>query len=286
MTRAVSVRRHESELGVAELATRAPHPALRAHVLRLQGYQERTAGPLRRAEPPQGAATLIVSFGPELRLPEAGVRLRSFLAGPDDAFTVTEHDGEAFGLQVDLTPFAAGALFGVEPGELARSVVPLEDAPGRAAVALVERLQRAAGWDERLDAVEAVLGPRLARSAGPPAGVEWAWRRIVASGGRVTVGELAAELGWSRRHFGARFREHVGLPPKLVARIVRFRRALTLLQAGRHGLAEIAYACGYADQAHLSREVRALAATTPTELVSRLLPDGLGVEAERATIGA
>ncbi|SHF30785.1 hypothetical protein [Streptoalloteichus hindustanus] len=36
--------------------------------------------------------------------------------------------------------------------------------------------------------------------------------------------ELAREIGWRRRHFAARFHEHVGLPPKALARLLRFRR--------------------------------------------------------------
>jgi transcriptional regulator GlxA family with amidase domain len=107
-----------------------------------------------------------------------------------------------------------------------------------------------------------------------PAPVEWAWRRLVDADGRLAVGELAAELSWSRRHLGARLREHVGLPPKLVARVLRFRHALRLLgRDGDAGLAEIAHACGYADQAHFDRKVRAFAGTMPTEPAACLLPD-------------
>jgi AraC-like DNA-binding protein len=277
----VSVKRHASGLGELELASRPPHPALRRHVLRIQGYRERTPQPLRRVEPPQGAATLILSFGPALRLPDADMTLGSFVAGPDDAFTLTEHDGEAFGLQVDLTPFGARLLFGLPPGELARSVAPIEDVLGRPGPLLVERLADGGSWEERFAGLEAELVSRLRDAAPPPARVEWAWRRLVDSGGSASVGDLAAEVGWSRRHFGARFREHVGLPPKLVGRIARFRRALAMLQTGSAGLAEIAYACGYADQAHLSREVRAFAGATPTGLAARLLPDGLGIAADR-----
>jgi AraC-like DNA-binding protein len=51
----------------------------------------------------------------------------------------------------------------------------------------------------------------------------------------------------------------------------------TLRRTGRDGLAEVAYACGYADQAHLNRDFRAFAGTTPTDFAARLLPGGAGV---------
>ncbi|QBI21048.1 AraC family transcriptional regulator [Egibacter rhizosphaerae] len=81
------------------------------------------------------------------------------------------------------------------------------------------------------------------------------------------VGELAAELGWSGRHLTRRFRQHVGLPPKRFARLVRFRRALALLeQADGPSPAEVALLAGYYDQAHLANEVRAMGGRTPAEI--------------------
>ena len=81
--------------------------------------------------------------------------------------------------------------------------------------------------------------------------------------------ELATELGCSRKHLAARFREYVGLPPKLVARMLRFRHASDcLLGASSFSLPEVAAACGYYDQAHLHRDFRDFAQTTPTAYVS------------------
>ena len=54
-------------------------------------------------------------------------------------------------------------------------------------------------------------------------------------------------------------------PPKLAARVIRFQRSRELLASpGRPGLADIALACGYYDQAHLTRDWRELAGCSPT----------------------
>ena len=83
------------------------------------------------------------------------------------------------------------------------------------------------------------------------------------------IASLAERIGRSRRHLATRFREQVGLPPKTVARIFRFRRALELLGSGS-GFADVAYECGYFDQAHLNRDFRQFAGTSPGELARRL----------------
>src|SRR5690606_32137193 len=99
-----------------------------------------------------------------------------------------------------------------------------------------------------------------------------AFRLIEASGGRVTVAEVADRVGWSRRHLGERFRQEIGLSPKAAARVVRFHRARRLLATGGRGLAEVAAVAGYADQAHLTREFKDLAGATPTAWLAEELP--------------
>jgi methylphosphotriester-DNA--protein-cysteine methyltransferase len=58
-------------------------------------------------------------------------------------------------------------------------------------------------------------------AAGAPL-VAWAWRRIAKSRGAIDIGGLAKDAGFSRKHLVAQFRAHVGLPPKRIARFVRF----------------------------------------------------------------
>jgi len=82
--------------------------------------------------------------------------------------------------------------------------------------------------------------------------------------------DLADEVGWSRRHLIARFRQQVGLPPKTLSRIVRFAGLARRLEApDRPGLARLATEAGYYDQTHLNREFREFTGTTPTSFSAR-----------------
>jgi AraC-like DNA-binding protein len=83
----------------------------------------------------------------------------------------------------------------------------------------------------------------------------------------LSVADMADELGCSPRQLHRRCLPLFGYGPRRLARIVRMQRALGLLDAGVPP-ADVAAAGGYADQPHLTREVRSLAGTTPRSLLA------------------
>jgi AraC-like DNA-binding protein len=95
-----------------------------------------------------------------------------------------------------------------------------------------------------------------------------ALRSLVAALRRgMTVGAIAAGSYLSERQLHRRCRDAFGYGPKTLARILRMNRALDAARAGR-SLVEVAAAVGYADQAHLSRDVRALTGVPPSTLLA------------------
>jgi AraC-like DNA-binding protein len=244
------------------IARRRPHPALAPHVRALAGWYERSDGPLRRHELPGGRVVLVVSFGPTLDID--GRRFTSFVAGLHDEPVLTEHAGLGHGIQAYLSPLGARRLLGMPMGELTREVVGLEDLVGPAAGELAEGLATAPTWAARFDLFERAIAERVLAAPPVQPELEWAWDRLLESDGAAPVGALAHELGWSRRHLAARFREEVGMTPKALARLLRFERAVERLRAGAD-LADVALDSGYYDQAHFNRDFRAFAGATPTE---------------------
>lgn len=75
--------------------------------------------------------------------------------------------------------------------------------------------------------------------------------------------QLALEAGLSTRQLRRQVRQLTGLSPKLLARILRFRRAAARLHAGRESHAAIAACCGYLDQSHFIAEYRHFTGQTP-----------------------
>jgi AraC-like DNA-binding protein len=281
--RPVTVRRHEWAGGRWEMVKAPPAAPLSGLVRDYTGYSERSAVALSRTEVPSSDVALIISFGPTIRVSgpaDAGRRvLGSFVAPLHESRAITEYDGEQHGVEVRLTPPGARMVLGLPMGELTDLVTDLEgvleSAPARR---LVERLHDAGGWEERFALLDAFLARRALAAATPHPTVVHAWRRIVATGGRVAIGELVEEVGWSRRHLAARFRAEIGLPPKALARILRFQSVTDRLREDTGSdLAQLALECGYYDQSHLNRDFRDFAGLSPTAFAARLLPGGAGV---------
>lgn len=141
---------------------------------------------------------------------------------------------------------------------------------------------------ERLQLLTAALYQRLSlASAGARAACAVATRvaasqqlalqavaQLEASGGALRVESLATQLGVSRQYLAALFREHVGLSPKLFARICRFRSARSAalaLPPDSHGpdWASLAAGSGYFDQSHLIRDFHDFAGAAPAASIGR-----------------
>lgn len=234
---------------------RGPAAPLVGRVTSYYGFEEETPEPVRQREGPGVDVVVILTFEEHWLID--GERHTSFVGGLRDSQVTTEHPGRSLGMQVNLDPLAARAFVGAPLHELADRTVPLEHVIEMPF--LLERLAEA-DWDARFALLDETLGARLA-DARPSREVAWAWQRLRATHGREPIGALATELGWSRKRIVARFRDEIGLPPKSVARLLRFERAREL--AGTMPWGELAYECGFFDQSHLIAEFRRITGRTP-----------------------
>jgi len=285
-----TVVRHASARGAWTLVRAPPAPALRPFVHEYQGYEETGGTPVVRRELPSPRIPLILDFGRSFSLhhtahdPARPGRSEplpaAFVAGLHGAFTVVGSAGAAHCMQVDLTPLGARRILGLPMGELAGRVADLADVLGAAAGHLADRLRSAPGWEARFAILDVALARRVADAPAPPPLAEAAWAALAASGGALRVADLARSLGVGRGHLSQTVAREVGMAPKPLARLMRFDRAVEGLRRGQvRTLADLAAACGYYDQAHLDRDVRAFAGESPTRLMRRMLPDGTGVMA-------
>jgi AraC-like DNA-binding protein len=259
----------------------APTERMAPYVRRFNAYAERDTGFARRRELPSCLATLAFNLGHDLRVEHPlGTRTTyragaAFYSGMSATYAVTETDRAQEGARVMLTPLGARRLLGFPLVEVGDRLIDPCDLIGAVPRDMAERLQEMNSSAGRLAILEQEVTRRLALSRdGPPRDLTWALRRLEATSGRIGVNALAKELGCSRKHLTVRFRREFGVSPKLFARVARFGRAVESLRRDRvASLAELAGDCGYADQAHLTRDFCEFAGSPPTTFLRRKLPD-------------
>src|SRR3954452_22881919 len=165
---------------------------------------------------------------------------------------------EVFGVRFRLG--AAGAGLGLPAEELADARVPVAHVWRDG-----EALREAAAL-RGLPGLIGALRSRLRAAETDPL-TRAAALGLALPGARVA--DVGAQLGISERQLRRRFADAVGYGPKTLARILRFQRFLALAaDEARDDLAALAFAAGYADQAHLPRECVRLAGRTPAALVA------------------
>jgi AraC-like DNA-binding protein len=205
---------------------------------------------------PDSSANLI------FRWSSAGARL--VLLGPVTEQAAVELEGGAEYLGLRFRTGQAPRLADVLPAELTNSHVELRSLGGMPIDDLAERLSATPDPASRQRLVEGLVrgAPQLVRDV--------RGRRIAsivdAGGGRLRVDELAAAIGVSARSVERLCRDHLGMSPKRLGRLVRLRQVLLRLMAGDFAtLADLALACGYSDQPHMIRDFKQLTGRLPGE---------------------
>jgi AraC-like DNA-binding protein len=247
---------------------------LRPLVSRYIGYvQDNVALSMHRGLPSRHV-TLIISLQDPVRMsgPTGPVSMQGLVGGLRTEPVLITQDRTQRGVHLELHPFGVRTLFGVNAAELTGRIVGIDDLGWPALAELPDRLASTPTWSERFDILDDVLAAKASEPLSVAAELGEAWRRMLSTSGLIHIADLANEIGWSRRHFGERFRAEIGLAPKQAARILRFERAGALLRRGHLDLAGLAVECGYYDQAHLSNEWRTLAGCSPRTWIAEELP--------------
>jgi AraC-like DNA-binding protein len=253
---------HQGSRPVSEYREHAPPPALATHLLCTwtQAISDaRMAYPHRVL--PDGCVDIVwvndtapVVAGPATQAFIACLPPRSLIVG------------------ARCRPGLAADLLGVPATELLNQEVPLRDVCAGLATPLSAQMAEKRSVTGKLAVVEAVLTTHLA-GAGPADPIVAACIAWLAQHPYGRVHQFSRIIGLSSRQLQRRFSAAVGYGPKTFHRILRFQRLLALArqqQVGDGNLSQLALDAGYADQAHMTREIQRLAGRQPTALLSKV----------------
>jgi AraC-like DNA-binding protein len=127
---------------------------------------------------------------------------------------------------------------------------------------VLEQLAGAGSDRQKIEVLERFLAGVVREAPRPE--VAFAAACLVRHGGAVSIDAVASLTGVGRRQLERWFQSDVGLTPKSFARLLRVNRAARLVLA-ETALADVAAACGYFDQAHMSNDFRRLIQQSPHE---------------------
>lgn len=192
---------------------------------------------------------------------------RLVVAGPDQRAHISESELGSVTLGIRFAPGTASGLLGVPAHAFTNQRIALSELWNPGFIDRIERDMIAHSIAGNSPTIAQLFERRIAEKLRVPDARRARHASELASAvarGR-SVAEIADRTGYSVRQLQRLSNDEFGYGLSVLARILRFQRALPALRSDLP-LVSVAALAGYSDQAHLSREVRALSGLTPTEL--------------------
>jgi len=160
---------------------------------------------------------------------------------------------------VRFEPDGARGFFGAPMSEAADKRLNLLDVHGSRADALLAQVRTAESWDARLavaeDYVEGILSER-------GASIDPAVRTALKA---LSRDEAATACGVSERQMQRRFKDCIGIPPRALRSVLRFRRVFDAIEREGADWTTSALDAGYFDQPQMARDFRRYLGCTARE---------------------
>ena len=214
---------------------------------------------------PDGRMELIVNYGDpfqRLRGNASEIQPRSFLTGQITGPIVLQPARDAGILGIRFRPGGAFPFFNFPQSEILNQTASLELLWGRLAHEIEERICAATQHTDKIGVMERILVSKLKPRTNMM--LDAAIAGILATDGLIHVEDIARGLGTTRRNLERQFKDHVGIGPKMLARIFRFQRIFKTLERNTSDRwISVALECGYYDQAHFIREFHEFSGKSP-----------------------
>ena len=189
----------------------------------------------------------------------------ALVAGPHTRFFVIDTSRPGALLGVHFRPGGAFPFFDLPISELGNVHVPLAALWGSAAAELSERVTMAQNAEAIFSSLEQSLLLRLSRPDARHRAIAFALAQLCRAAQSWKIADLAEHVGLSQRRFIDLFGSEVGLRPKRFSRVLRFQRALRLInRTTAIDWTALALDCGYYDQAHFIHDFQEFCSVAPT----------------------
>lgn len=166
-------------------------------------------------------------------------------------------------------PHAGSLFFPNQLAEFTNESIDLFDILSKETIEFYSRLMDQPSLEQKVKVLEAFLIDRLVRARRDQDKirlVEGLCNSIGRNNDLFDLGRLSAEFGFSERYIQKLFLNYVGITPKSFFSVQRFNKSLGLVRSANMSLTNIAYECGYYDQAHFIKEFKSYTGISPSQL--------------------
>ena len=217
---------------------------------------------------PDGRSEVIINLGRPFQQESAGdwhAQPEIFFVGQITGPMVIRPQGPARTIGIRFHPHGAIRLLQVPMFELTDSAVSLDDV-SQSLHRKLDQLRDMTSLNEQLAALERIILAEMIEGDEDQL-ISVAVSKFEQANGLIGIRQLADWLGLSSRHLERRFRNEVGISPKLFSRMQRFQSVFHRMEDPATSWVDTAVSSGYYDQAHLIRDFREFAGTTPNSLL-------------------
>ena len=222
---------------------------------------------------PTGMMSLIFHRGNRLlSVHENMTQPRAFLSGQERTFNDLKYDGYINMISIVFRPAGARAFFNLPLEKTAGLRLTADDMEDRELSELEGTLSGIEKDHLCILFIERFLLRRLTQLA------EHNIKRIntairLINTGQTDIVKLADATCLSTKQFNRVFSENIGTSPKEYSRIIRFQRALNMMEKDINlSFAALACDCGYFDQSHMIKEFKTFSGYTPSEYIAECPP--------------
>ncbi len=187
-----------------------------------------------------------------------------WISGVHRRFITIEAAQGASMLVVRFRPGCISSLLGIPAVEIAGQVVPMDALWGNNFQGLRQQLLEAVAPADKFARLEAFFLKKLRKAEPANPVIDFALERLFSLDTGAGIAAIAEKSGYSHKHFVSLFYKHVGISPKAYSRVLKFQQAVQRLEQTRKpDWSQLAFTCGYYDQAHFINEFKAFSGIAP-----------------------
>jgi AraC-like DNA-binding protein len=181
-----------------------------------------------------------------------------------------EEDVATETIGIEFNPLGAYRFFHFNLYEIHNQIYPIGDLAGKAGKRLTEQINETVATEQKIAVLQQFLLQQLAQQNEDPI-FDYCVQKIISSKGKMAIKELEKKTGYSSRWLNMKFNDKIGVSPKNLSAIIRFKQYFQAFISGdeksffRNDFYELYY-----DQSHFIKDFKRFTGLAPTRFEKQI----------------